>query len=247
LIARAAAAPAARASASPAFPALDGLRVPPSFPAAAVVPPAPAPSPAPAAPTPSEDAGFDFGEALSEHIGPAVSTAVPLSALGPQPVPAPTAELEEDLWSEVSLREQAGQILGTSPASGAADRLGGGMRDLEEEAEESVDETLFDELLAPRSAGLGPEPEAVRPIVPSLAAPPPRSQAPGPRPGVDAAEIERIVAARLEDVVRQVLEPVVKDLARTMIETISWEVIPDLAEAMIRAEIERITQSTRTG
>ena len=31
-----------------------------------------------------------------------------------------------------------------------------------------------------------------------------------------------------------------------MIEAVAWEVIPDLAEAMIKAEIERVRQSTRT-
>jgi hypothetical protein len=44
-----------------------------------------------------------------------------------------------------------------------------------------------------------------------------------------------------------VIEPLMGELVRKTIEEIAWEVIPDLAEAMIRAEIERITQSTRTG
>ena len=63
---------------------------------------------------------------------------------------------------------------------------------------------------------------------------------------VDQAEIERIVAARVEAAVRKVLEPIVSELANTMIEAVAWEVIPDLAEAMIRAEIERVRQSPRT-
>jgi hypothetical protein len=63
---------------------------------------------------------------------------------------------------------------------------------------------------------------------------------------IDQVEIERIVSSRVEAAVRQILEPIVGDLARTMIESVAWEVIPDLAEAMIRAEIERVRQATRT-
>ena len=59
---------------------------------------------------------------------------------------------------------------------------------------------------------------------------------------IDQVEIERIVSSRVEAAVRRILEPIVGDLARTMIESVAWEVIPDLAEAMIRAEIERVRQ-----
>jgi hypothetical protein len=141
----------------------------------------------------------------------------------------------------VSLREHASDLLEARPVSSSGEPPGGGIRDLEEEADETADEALFDEVPAPHGAPpVGAEPAALRAIVSSLAAP-------VPRPAVDASEIERIVAARMESVVKRVLEPVVKEMARTVVETVAWEVIPELAEAMIRAEIERISQSTRTG
>ena len=68
---------------------------------------------------------------------------------------------------------------------------------------------------------------------PSPPRPSRRLSAPAAPVAIDQAEIERIVSARVEAAVRQILEPIVGDLARTMIESVAWEVIPDLAEAMI--------------
>ena len=232
--------PPAPVPAPPTFPTALGRRIVNPFPAPPPVSPPvePAAAPGPAVCGPGEDFGFDFGEALAESLGSPVVP--PVTAPPPAAAPETAAEMEEDLWSEVSLRDRADDLLETRPAAGAAGRPGSGISDLEE-ADDSADETLFDEVPAPRGAPpVEAEPEALRAIVSSLAAP-------LPRPSVDQAEIERIVAARMEAVVRRVLEPVVKDLARTVIETVSWEVIPDLAEAMIRAEIERIGQSTRPG
>lgn len=96
--------------------------------------------------------------------------------------------------------------------------------------------------------------QPVEPVVPaerlesvqSVAVVSPAVEPPPAALTIDQTEIERIVAARLEDAVRQALAPMVADLARTMIESVAWEVVPGLAEAMIRSEIERIRQSTRT-
>jgi CheY-like chemotaxis protein len=250
----------AGAPAAPAFPEAPGRRIANPFPveSPAPPPPAPPPVPGPAVCRQSEDFDFDFGDTFSERFGWPAAPSV--AERPPEPTRETAAEMEEDLWSEVSLRDHASDLLEAPPTPGSGEWTGGGIRDLEE-GEESPDETLFEEIPGPRSTPpIEPEPEAVRAIVSSLAAPlPPHREAhlaPGPaplppatratQPAVDPAEIERIVAARMEAVVRQVLEPVVRELARTMIETVSWEVIPDLAEAMIRAEIDRIGQSTST-
>jgi hypothetical protein len=206
-----------------------------------------------------EEFGFDFGEAEPPRRAPAFAPpAVPQPSA---PVAEPTGETEEDLWSEVSLRDRGNDVLEVPPRSGQA-FAGAGVPDLEEETP-PTDETMFEEVsatpvISEPEAGAeefeepAPEPAfaAAAHEVPQLAAdvvPAPELAAETAAPrAVDQAELERLVASRVEAAVRQVLEPVVQELARTMIETIAWEVIPDLAEAMIRAEIERIRQSVRT-
>jgi hypothetical protein len=64
-----------------------------------------------------------------------------------------------------------------------------------------------------------------------------------PPAGIDREEIERILTSRLDAAVRQVIEPLMGELVRKTVEEIAWEVIPDLAEAMIRAEMERVRRA----
>jgi len=193
-------------------------------------PPQPPPPPPATAQAPIDDFGFDFGEADDDRFGslfpqPAAhkAAAVPLE---------PSGESDDDLWSEVNLRGNTGDLLEVRTPTGSGAWSGTEVVELAEEAAIIApdalfeDEAVFEEVSTP-----------VAPLVPPPVAPP---------ISIDQSEIERIVAARVEAAVRQILEPIVGDLARTMIETVAWEVIPDLAEAMIRAEIERVRQSART-
>jgi hypothetical protein len=63
---------------------------------------------------------------------------------------------------------------------------------------------------------------------------------------VSAAEVEKQVQGISEEdltrIVEKVAAGVVERLADTILERIAWEVVPDLAEAMIRDEIRRITE-----
>jgi hypothetical protein len=43
------------------------------------------------------------------------------------------------------------------------------------------------------------------------------------------------------------MAPLVSELARRVLEEVAWDVIPDLAETMIRREIERIRGSLGNG
>ncbi len=199
------------------------LVVPPPIAPPAVTPPSsshqPPPTPPPSAPAPSsnDDFGFDFGETAGDRPA-TIAAQPPLSKYSP--ALESSEESDDDLWSEVSLRGNAGDLLETrSPAESAS----GHRADILELTEETG-------------------PPLASPAAPSPAPP----SVPAAPVAIDPAEIERLVAARVESVVKQVLEPIVSEMARTMIEAISWEVIPELAEAMIRSEIERIRQSTRT-
>jgi len=86
------------------------------------------------------------------------------------------------------------------------------------------------------------EPETAVPVEPVAAVqPPPAAAVRQPQPAVpssvtlDEAEVERIVA--------RVAEEVIERLAGTLLEKIAWEVVPDLAEGMIKDEIRRIKAS----
>jgi len=155
----------------------------------------------------------------------------------------------------VSLRGNNGDLLEDRGHADSEDGPAADIVDLMEEAALIApevlfeDEAVFEELSAVRSIPLETPvaPPAAREESPVAAAPEPASSlAPAAPISIDQLEIERIVSSRVEAAVRQILEPIVGDLARTMIESVAWEVIPDLAEAMIRAEIERVRQATRT-
>lgn len=141
-------------------------------------------------------------------------------ALGPTTTESrPAAGPDDDLWSEVSLRGSSAPII--DPVVGE-DNLWGSL------AETSV----LDE-----QAAAAPLPAAAPPVAPVV-----RSA-----PAIDGAEIERLVTARLDEAIRQAVEPVVAGMARALLEDVAWQVVPELAEAMIRAEIERIRRGADSG
>jgi hypothetical protein len=60
---------------------------------------------------------------------------------------------------------------------------------------------------------------------------------------VSKDELEKVLGARLEEAVRGILGPVINEAVSKIVEEVAWDVIPDLAEAMIRSEIERIRKT----
>jgi hypothetical protein len=230
----------APAPAAPVFE--EPVAAPPASPPAAI-PSTAAPAPAAAFPR-DEDFGFDFGDMEpAPRVAESFGVGGRPAGFAPE---EPVAETEEDLWSEVSLRGQGADVLEKPPAA-AADAWPGPVEVLEEDAEQNAGEVVFEEAASVRVLELGTMalPEEEYRATPVSAPVPP--SVPAPAAAVDPAEIERLVAERLEDVVRQVLSPLISELAKKKLEEIAWEVIPDLAEAMIRAEIERVRQATSTG
>jgi len=231
--------PVAHPAPLPPTPSIHQLPPPPTPPVHQPPPPmppifrpAPPPSPA-AAPVPIDDFGFDFGEAEDDRFG--ALAAQPSVHQGTAPPVDSSAESDEDLWSEVSLRGNTSDFLEGRGHADSGVGSGAEIVDLMEEAALIAPEVLFeDEAVFEEVSTVTTVTEPAASLVPSAPI------------SIDQAEIERIVASRVEAAVRQILEPIVGDLARTMIESVAWEVIPDLAEAMIRAEIERVRQSTRT-
>jgi CheY-like chemotaxis protein len=92
---------------------------------------------------------------------------------------------------------------------------------------------------------------------PRAAAPPPPPPVPAPAPAVEASSFADVaaaigqaeppvpasVAAQMEvpvEMVSQIAQRVVAQVSEKVVERIAWEVIPDLAEALIKKEIERL-------
>jgi hypothetical protein len=173
---------------------------------------------------PFSDADFD--------LGPSATDAAPADAA------------DDDLWSEVNLRGGSAPII--DPAVGE-DNLWGSLADtsiLDEQDASAPGKEPIDFRTSPASQAPA-APAAVIPV-----SPPASAAVDSPElivPQVDRAEIERLVASRLDAAVRQALEPLVAGLARSVVEDVVWQVVPDLAEAMIRAEIERITRGADSG
>ena len=64
---------------------------------------------------------------------------------------------------------------------------------------------------------------------------------PPPEPEVSAPAISD---ERLRSMVEESVAKIVREVAREVIEKVAWEVIPDLAEMLIKAEIERLKAET---
>jgi len=213
VVRRSAAGPLARPAAAPAAP------VAPAAPAARPQPAGPrpvAPAPAPAAPAPARPAPGQFAPAARPAGSPPAS-AVPMTRPGMGPGPG-------------------GRPAQPAPAPAARPAAAPGPRPPS----------------SPQAAPGAPAPQSVAAVRPPAASPaargapapaavPAAAHAPGGGPGA-AVALPAGLATQLEqlgltaDQVRGVLA-----LSREVVEKVVWEVVPVLAETLIKEEIERLT------
>jgi CheY-like chemotaxis protein len=186
---------------------------------------------APPAPPPAstEALGWDSGPAgsppqtgmgLSESMGP---------TLEPPPPPSARADAPPvDMWA-LSDGDDAEEIEDI---------------DIEDVPEEDVLEA------APSMAGAGPTPLRVAPEPPPPSAPPPAPDAapPSPAPASPAPAVAAMpgLAEAVADRAGAELPPGLSkeellQVAREVVERVAWEVVPELAEAVIREELARLT------
>jgi hypothetical protein len=78
---------------------------------------------------------------------------------------------------------------------------------------------------------------------PPIATPLPLSAVPVAPPVAAAGAATALNDAQLELIVERVAEVVISRLAGTLLEKIAWEVVPDLAETMIKEELRKIRES----
>jgi len=227
---------------------------------------------------PSPPAATDAGDELFDLGG---ETPSPGGASRPE-------EQEDDLWSEVSLRDSASPLLEDSgleeetfwgvsddePAdAGGRIQAPAGEDLLEEIGEPDIldltdDAEMAQEFRPAQESEASPgvralereseteAPEEAPAAVPPVGSPAAAEQAsetePPPEPAAmagkipsqaeSAEEMAKVISVKIEEAVRDVLGPVISETAARVIEEVAWDVIPELAEAMIKSEIERITK-----
>jgi hypothetical protein len=213
-------------------------------------------------------------------------------------ISAPAGEpgQDDDLWSEVSLRETSAPLVedkvleeesfwGTdenapAPADIIDESVPSGEDLLEEIEEPEILDLTDDDGLAPGMTPadedettfdlLGDQETAVpTDVAPAAPSEPPAEAAPaaadvapavGPAPAEEVlsepvappaavpaptgSEMEQVISGKIEEAVRSFLGPAIGDTARKIIEEVAWDVIPELAEAMIKSEIEKIKRET---
>jgi CheY-like chemotaxis protein len=292
LIARSASleAPAPMQEAAPVQPAAVAAPVPPTPPtppaAAPPAPPPPAP-PMPQAAVPVAEPPAVSSEPFGGETGLGEIGIDEMSA----PPPAVEDDLfgdaepgespEEDLWSEVSLRDTKAPLLEDKVLEeesfwGASGEIEEATGETEPEAAsgegliEEVDEAeimdlteeeapspaaapppppveaeeLFEPFEAPEVAVTEPvapaPPAAPAAAVPAAAPEPAVEPAPPAAPVAGGTELEDVLGAKIEEAIRAHLGPVIGEAAARIVEEVAWEIIPDLAESMIKNEIARI-------
>jgi CheY-like chemotaxis protein len=175
--------------------------------------------------------------------------------------PEDHAESEDDLWSEVSLSEQSSPVIedkaleedsfwGTEPAAGAdsipvAEVAGTEDESLQDAVEETVGLDLEGEAGTTTPADI---PSLVAAETQPVAEPtPPEETRTEPIAAASRDKLERVVAGKIENTIREIMTPLIGDVARKVIEEVAWEVVPDLAEAMIRKELDEIKSRSGSG
>jgi hypothetical protein len=112
--------------------------------------------------------------------------------------------------------------------------------DLEPEMMEEPAALVEAEIMEEAAAPLDLEPEMMEEPAP-VAVPSAPSGTAGA--AVSKDDLHNVLGVRIEEAVRSILGPVINEAARKIVEEVAWDVIPDLAEAMIRSEIERIRKT----
>jgi CheY-like chemotaxis protein len=148
---------------------------------------------------------------------------------------APDEEIME-LGEEDILVLDEGDILSADPVMAQVTELEDDFLFVDEEEIEPVEEMSLPQEMLPEVDA--PEPE---PVIPE--------PAPVVPAAVQAAAVESRVQAlsdaEIEAIVEKVAGAVIERLAGTLLEKIAWEVVPDLAERLIKEEICQIKESVR--
>lgn len=205
---------------------------------AAAVRPAPAAAPPQAAPVPkpTQPAPMDIFDIIEEAPSP-----VDLRPGASAPVEEEEAvfEVEPEFEAEGQLAVEAEEALPVGKKAVEEMRAGLGLSAAAEQAEAGGAESLG--LAAIAALDAFEKPAQRRPETPIPQMPEAREYVPptSPEPATAASSVA-VSEEMLRKVLQESVERIVRETARQVIEKVAWEVIPDLAEMLIKAEIERL-------
>jgi CheY-like chemotaxis protein len=177
---------------------------------------------------------------------PATSAAPPpLQKPAPAPAPAPAPPKPAPAPSPASsLFAKPAPLPNPPPGLGRPPLIGGGKLSraaAAATAAKPVPAPTNDSLKRPAPTMLGmpaqPANRVATPVTPLKPSPSPR---PAPPPAVKAAVSERVAEKVAQFAASGPEYAAIAKLSREIIEQIVWEVVPDLAEAIIRAELDRL-------
>ncbi|MBE0502297.1 MAG: response regulator [Desulfuromonadales bacterium] len=175
-------------------------------------------------------------------LRPAAAPIQPVAPVAQAPVSDPWGDVdhstaESPVASELPIFEDDADFI---VDDNAGDELTEEIQDVWADTEsiplEEIDVVALEPIAPPVQSAVPPVQPAVPPVQP--AAPPVQPAAPPVRPAT-AAGIESQVAALSENDLERLIERV----AGVVLEKIAWEVVPDLAETLIKAEIRKIRES----
>lgn len=199
--------------------------------------PAPAPAPAPpqeAAPKPKQAAPMDIFDIIEE-----APSSVDLRPGVPAPIEEEEAvfEVEPEFDVEEQQAVEAEAALPVGDKAVEEMRAGLGLSAAAEQEEAGGVESLG--LAAVAALDTFKKPAERRAETPKPRMPEAREYVPPISPG-PATAATAVSEEMLRKVVEESVERIVRETARQVIEKVAWEVIPDLAEMLIKAEIERL-------
>ncbi len=199
----------------------------PAAPPAAAAPVKPAAKPKPAAPSDI----FDIIQEAPSQEDLRRAPAPPAEEEGVYEV-EPVVEIEEQPTRE------AEKVLPVGEKAVAEMREGLGLGGAKKPADSDI--VSFESLDMAAAAAQEYKPPEPPPRPPAAEEYVPREYVPPPPEPETAAPAAPISEERLRGAVEGSVEKIVREIARETIEKVAWEIIPDLAEMLIKAEIERL-------
>ncbi len=166
----------------------------------------------------------------------------PPQPAAPTPPPQPAAPVE-DSWADVSLEETPAPVAAAEAPifEDASDFIidDGSGADTADTSDVWADSTDTIEMAEPEVMAVETAPP-IQPVAPPPAAPTPPPQPAAPvAPAAPAGSLESQVAGLSEADLQRVVEKV----ASAVLEKVVWEVVPDLAENLIKDEIRKLKGS----
>lgn len=189
-----------------------------------------------------EDEGEDFVFAVEEAAAPAGAEASPIPDFTFEDEPV-VGDAGDRLAMETAFAEAPGTIADDVAEEWEfPDEEGDALATATALETEAWDFDLTEEPAAPGESMSPAAPPSAEPEA-AVAAPAETIVSPTPQPGIEE-RVASLSEADLERIVERMVGAVIERLANRTLEKIAWEVVPDLAESLVREEIRKIKEKS---